>query len=352
MIYGSHLLILLAYAPSMPPLLLLPLSMACDESDRTARERVCSHGGLKSLLSRATLLDLQAWCIFDQFLFHEKSYLGRAAQGKLLHLQPWQTDDGFKTVYYGNLISGREVAVKRLYENNFKRVEQFLNEDEILARLKHENLVKLYGCTSKRSKDLILVYEYIPNGTLADHLHEKLANSSSSMFSWLVRLNIAIETAKALAYLHKSEIIHRDVKTNNILLNKSFKVKVVDFSHGDSENTFTLGNDDSSAGNSSGALSYRPRRRIRNLTLIENDIHVSESTSPKRQHVCIDHRNENPLVVTNTPTPTGSSSGTLADTSPTHVDCTCTISYTSPLLKIRLLKRTHTSNNSIDPQLT
>ncbi|KAM0001970.1 putative protein kinase RLK-Pelle-WAK-LRK10L-1 family [Helianthus debilis subsp. tardiflorus] len=138
-------------------------------------------------------------------------------------------DGGFGAVYFGKLLDGREVAVKRLYENNFKRVEQFINEVRILTGLDHENLVKLYGCTSKRSKALLLVYEYIPNGTIADHLHGKLANTSSSLFSWSIRLNIAIQTADALAYLHKSGIIHRDVKTNNILLDKSFQVKVADF---------------------------------------------------------------------------------------------------------------------------
>ncbi|XP_076893687.1 LEAF RUST 10 DISEASE-RESISTANCE LOCUS RECEPTOR-LIKE PROTEIN KINASE-like 1.4 [Bidens hawaiensis] len=138
-------------------------------------------------------------------------------------------DGGFGTVYFGKLLDGREVAVKRLYENNFKRVKQFINEVRILTQLDHENLVKLYGCTSKRSKELLLVYEYIPNGTIADHLHGKLANSSSNLFSWSIRLNIAIQTADALAYLHKSGIIHRDVKSNNILLDKSFRVKVADF---------------------------------------------------------------------------------------------------------------------------
>ncbi|XP_059642129.1 LEAF RUST 10 DISEASE-RESISTANCE LOCUS RECEPTOR-LIKE PROTEIN KINASE-like 1.4 isoform X2 [Cornus florida] len=136
-------------------------------------------------------------------------------------------DGGFGTVYYGKLKDGRIVAVKRLYENNFKRVEQFVNEVRILTTLRHENLVTLHGCTSKRSRELLLVYEYISNGTVADHLHGKRSNSG--LLSWPVRLNIAIETAEALAYLHASDVIHRDVKTNNILLENDFHVKVADF---------------------------------------------------------------------------------------------------------------------------
>lgn len=102
-----------------------------------------------------------------------------------------------------------------------------MNEVEILSRLHHPNLVKLYGCTSRHSQGLLLVYEYIPNGTVADHLHGNRANSG--LLSWSVRLKIAIETANALAYLHRNDIIHRDVKTNNILLDHNFKVKVADF---------------------------------------------------------------------------------------------------------------------------
>ncbi|KAK6128745.1 hypothetical protein DH2020_037500 [Rehmannia glutinosa] len=126
-------------------------------------------------------------------------------------------DGGFGTVYHGVLPDGRVVAVKRLYDNNFKRLEQFMNEVEILTRLRHQNLVKLYGCTSRRARVT----------TLADHLHGKRAKSG--LLSWPVRLNIAVQTAEALAYLHKSDTIHRDVKTNNILLDNDFHVKVADF---------------------------------------------------------------------------------------------------------------------------
>ncbi|GAB4827892.1 hypothetical protein Ancab_034776 [Ancistrocladus abbreviatus] len=136
-------------------------------------------------------------------------------------------DGGFGVVYYGELPDGRPVAVKRLFENNFKRVGQFNNEINILVHLRHRNLVTLYGFSSRRSRELILVYEYIPNGTVADHLHGKL--SESSLLTWPIRLNIAIETADALAYLHASDVIHRDIKTTNILLDKNFKVKVADF---------------------------------------------------------------------------------------------------------------------------
>ncbi|KAE8695195.1 Detected protein of confused Function [Hibiscus syriacus] len=101
---------------------------------------------------------------------------------------------GFDTVYYGELRERRVVAVKRLYDNNFKRVDQYINEIEILIRIRHLNL-----------------------------------QLSTSSLTWHVHLSITVDTTKALAYLHASEIIHRDVKSNNILLDKSFLVKVADF---------------------------------------------------------------------------------------------------------------------------
>lgn len=136
-------------------------------------------------------------------------------------------DGGFGMVYHGKLRDGREVAVKRLYEQNGRRMEQFINEIKILTSLRHPNLVSLYGCTSRRSRELLLVYEYIPNGTVADHLHGD--RTEEAPLAWPIRMRIAVETATALSYLHKSDIIHRDVKTDNILLDKNFHVKVADF---------------------------------------------------------------------------------------------------------------------------
>ncbi|AQK91964.1 LEAF RUST 10 DISEASE-RESISTANCE LOCUS RECEPTOR-LIKE PROTEIN KINASE-like 1.2 [Zea mays] len=138
-------------------------------------------------------------------------------------------DGGFGTVYKGHLRDGRVVAVKRLYNNSWRRVEQFLNEAAILSRLRHPNLVPFYGCTSSRSRELLLVYEFVPNGTVADHLHGHRA--AERALTWPLRLSVAVEAAAALAYLHAVEppIVHRDVKTSNILLDASFHVKVADF---------------------------------------------------------------------------------------------------------------------------
>ncbi|KAF8032206.1 hypothetical protein BT93_D1200 [Corymbia citriodora subsp. variegata] len=136
-------------------------------------------------------------------------------------------DGGFGIVYYGKLRDGWEVAVKRLYEHNYRRVKQFMTEVEILTCMRHKNLVSLYGCTSRDSRELLLVYEYISNGTVADHLHGERAKQEPLL--WHTRISIAIETAAALAYLHACDIIHRDVKTNNLLLDKNYSVKVADF---------------------------------------------------------------------------------------------------------------------------
>lgn len=136
-------------------------------------------------------------------------------------------DGGFGTVYEGTLYNGQKVAVKRLYPENTRRLDQFLNEITILSTMNHPNLVKLYGFCCENQDDLLLVYEYVSNGTLADNLH----GDAGKGLLWETRLCIALETARALAYLHSCEspILHRDVKSSNILLDQNFHVKVADF---------------------------------------------------------------------------------------------------------------------------
>ncbi|CAM0878993.1 unnamed protein product [Alopecurus aequalis] len=137
---------------------------------------------------------------------------------------------GFGTVYKGILQDGSVLAVKRLYKNSYKGVEQFANEVDILSRLRHPNLVAFYGCTSSSlsscCRDLLLAYEFVPNGTLANHLHY---GGEAPLLTWPTRLGIAVEAAGALAYLHAHQVVHRDVKTSNILLDEEFHVKVADF---------------------------------------------------------------------------------------------------------------------------
>jgi serine/threonine protein kinase len=139
-------------------------------------------------------------------------------------------DGGHGSVYLGKLPDSRAVAVKKLYHDNYKRVEQFFNEVQILSTFYHPHLVRLYGCSSPKDRDLLLVYEYVQNGTLADHLHGERKKDKGGL-NWDTRLKICIETAKALAFLHSLDppLFHRDVKSANILLDEDLHVKVGDF---------------------------------------------------------------------------------------------------------------------------
>ncbi|CAN1343520.1 Wall-associated receptor kinase-like 14 [Linum perenne] len=145
--------------------------------------------------------------------FSEKQRLGTGAYG---------------TVYSGKLDHNDEcVAIKKIRHNDPESIDQVMNEIKLLSSVSHPNLVRLLGCCIEEGEQ-ILVYEFMPNGTLCQHLQRE---NGKETLPWSVRLTVATETANAISYLHSMNppIYHRDIKSSNILLDYNFKSKVADF---------------------------------------------------------------------------------------------------------------------------
>ncbi|XP_039158968.1 receptor-like protein kinase At3g21340 [Eucalyptus grandis] len=136
-------------------------------------------------------------------------------------------EGGFGKVYLGTLDDGTMVAVKILSKSSKQGYKEFQAEVQLLMSVRHENLVSLFGYCGD-SKHIALIYEYMVNGNLRQHLSE----DHPKVLTWSKRLQIAVDVAQGLDYLHngcKPPIIHKDLKTTNILLNEDFRAKIADF---------------------------------------------------------------------------------------------------------------------------
>ncbi|KAF8399259.1 hypothetical protein HHK36_015124 [Tetracentron sinense] len=136
-------------------------------------------------------------------------------------------EGGFGSVHKGSLPDGREVAVKQLKIGGAQGDREFRAEVEIISRVHHRHLVSLVGyCIFEHQR--LLVYDYVPNNNLYYHLHEE----GRPVMDWATRVKVAAGAARGIAYLHEDchpRIIHRDIKSSNILLDNNFEALVSDF---------------------------------------------------------------------------------------------------------------------------
>ncbi|XVE85983.1 hypothetical protein DITRI_Ditri17bG0135800 [Diplodiscus trichospermus] len=171
-----------------------------------------------------SLIGMAVWCLRKQ-----KKKPTRLSGGYVMPspLGSSPRSGGFGAVYKGCLLDGREVAVKQLKIGGEQGEREFKAEVEIISRIHHRHLVSLVGyCISEHRR--LLIYDYVPNNTLYFHLHEE----GRPVLDWPTRVKIAAGAARGIAYLHEDchpRIIHRDIKSSNILLDNNFEAQVSDF---------------------------------------------------------------------------------------------------------------------------
>ncbi|GKU94334.1 hypothetical protein SLEP1_g7841 [Rubroshorea leprosula] len=138
-------------------------------------------------------------------------------------------EGGFGSVYKGVLLDGTIIAVKQLSSKSKQGTREFVNEIGMISALQHPNLVRLYGCCVEKNQ-LLLVYEYMENNSLARALF--VPEEGQLNLDWPTRQKICVGIAKGLAFLHEEstlKIVHRDIKTTNVLLDRNLNPKISDF---------------------------------------------------------------------------------------------------------------------------
>ncbi|XP_057726573.1 probable serine/threonine-protein kinase At1g01540 [Arachis stenosperma] len=138
-------------------------------------------------------------------------------------------EGGYGIVYHGIFNDNTHVAIKNLLNNKGQAEKEFKVEVEAIGRVRHKNLVRLLGYCAEGAHRM-LVYEYVDNGNLEQWLHGDVGPCSP--LTWEIRMNIILGTAKGLAYLHEGlepKVVHRDIKSSNILIDKQWNSKVSDF---------------------------------------------------------------------------------------------------------------------------
>jgi serine/threonine protein kinase/Leucine-rich repeat (LRR) protein len=154
----------------------------------------------------------------------EENVIGSGGSGKVYRIHLGRDEEG----------AGRMVAVKRIWNSrkvDEKLDKEFESEVKVLGSIRHNNIVKLLCCISSQEAKL-LVYEYMENGSLDRWLHHRDREGAPAPLDWPTRLAIAIDAAKGLSYMHhdcSQPIVHRDVKSSNILLDPDFQAKIADF---------------------------------------------------------------------------------------------------------------------------
>ncbi|CAI9773475.1 unnamed protein product [Fraxinus pennsylvanica] len=216
------------------------IRMPASELGHNKKTRVVLITGVSSL-SGILILCFMIWCLI------QKSKRKRASEnnGKDIELPLFDLniintatkkfsstnmigEGGFGIVYKGTLSTGQQVAVKRLSKNSGQGIQEFKNEVMLIANLQHRNLVRLLGCCFE-GDERMLIYEYMPNKSLDYFIFDQ---DRKALLTWQKRFEVVMGISRGLLYLHQDSrlrIIHRDLKTSNILLDCDFNPKISDF---------------------------------------------------------------------------------------------------------------------------